>query len=534
MKKLSCLFFSFLLLTCTQSEAQTFDNEIKFCVISDVHLYDTTLGINGAAFQFALMQDRKMLAESQEILKSAISIIKAEDPDFVLIPGDLTMNGEKHNHELLQSYLSELKSDGIPSYVVPGNHDISNPAAYRYEGDSVFSIPTVTPQEFVQIYNDFGFSEALLRDSSSLSYIAEPVEGIQIFALDACRYNEQTSNMITGGKFSAPTLEWIKENLIKAKNENKIVIGMMHHGILEHYEGQKAFFPNFIVEGHDTVSAMFAENGMKLVFTGHYHAQDIVHKKFNDSSEIYDVETASLVSSPNPVRVVTISPGKSMEIETRIITEINYPTGGMSFTEYAKKFSDDKLKVIVPYILTTSASEWGVSLSDFEAAFVAPYLIDALSAHYAGDEMPSQETRQFLDFLLSSDNAGFNFLGNALNGVWTDPAPSDNFYIIDNISVVSVESEASSAIVTGFKLEQNYPNPFNPVTNLKYSLPENGLVKLKVYDLIGREVITLVNEEKEAGEHSIQFNASALATGVYYYKLEYGNSILSRSMVLLK
>ena len=85
-----------------------------------------------------------------------------------------------------------------------------------------------------------------------------------------------------------------------------------------------------------------------------------------------------------------------------------------------------------------------------------------------------------------------------------------------------------------FALEQNYPNPFNPSTNIKYSLPENGFVKLSVYNLVGEEVSVLVNETVDAGFYEATFNAASLPSGTYFYRLQAGNTVQVKKMVLLK
>jgi hypothetical protein len=85
-----------------------------------------------------------------------------------------------------------------------------------------------------------------------------------------------------------------------------------------------------------------------------------------------------------------------------------------------------------------------------------------------------------------------------------------------------------------FNLSQNYPNPFNPVTKISYSIKEKGLVVLKVYDVLGNEVATLVNEEKEAGVHSIVFDSGKLASGTYIYTIRFKNKVESKRMILMK
>ncbi len=89
-------------------------------------------------------------------------------------------------------------------------------------------------------------------------------------------------------------------------------------------------------------------------------------------------------------------------------------------------------------------------------------------------------------------------------------------------------------IPTRYELSQNYPNPFNPVTKINYAIPKQGLVTLKIYDILGREVLTLVNEVQEAGYYSFDFDASSLASGVYFYKLTSGTFSDVKRMVLIK
>ena len=87
---------------------------------------------------------------------------------------------------------------------------------------------------------------------------------------------------------------------------------------------------------------------------------------------------------------------------------------------------------------------------------------------------------------------------------------------------------------TNFYLEQNFPNPFNPTSTIKYSVPERSLIRLSVYNTIGQEVALLVDEEKDAGDYSFEFNASGLTSGIYFYRLQSGNFVETRKMVLLR
>jgi len=94
--------------------------------------------------------------------------------------------------------------------------------------------------------------------------------------------------------------------------------------------------------------------------------------------------------------------------------------------------------------------------------------------------------------------------------------------------------ELEVGLPTVFSLEQNYPNPFNPTTKIKYQIANAGFVNMRVYDVLGNEVATLVNEEKAAGNYVVEFDGSTLTSGIYFYKLQAGIFIETKKMVLLR
>jgi len=87
---------------------------------------------------------------------------------------------------------------------------------------------------------------------------------------------------------------------------------------------------------------------------------------------------------------------------------------------------------------------------------------------------------------------------------------------------------------TQYMLSQNFPNPFNPSTTIRYGLTQQMLVTLKIYNILGQEVAALVNEEKPAGSYEVNFNASRLSSGVYFYRLQAGSFIETKKMILLR
>ncbi len=89
-------------------------------------------------------------------------------------------------------------------------------------------------------------------------------------------------------------------------------------------------------------------------------------------------------------------------------------------------------------------------------------------------------------------------------------------------------------IPTEYSISQNYPNPFNPTTTIKFALPQAALTKLIIYDLFGREILTVINKEIQAGYHQIDFDASKLPSGVYFYRIQSGKFIHTKKMILIK
>jgi hypothetical protein len=121
--------------------------------------------------------------------------------------------------------------------------------------------------------------------------------------------------------------------------------------------------------------------------------------------------------------------------------------------------------------------------------------------------------------------------GQFIPGPWNFPL-AKFYHFSTEITLTDVEEEPE--LVNTFNLSQNYPNPFNPSTSIEYRVGSKEYITLKIYDILGREVAILVNEEKPAGSYEIKFDASSLASGVYFYKLQTESIFSSKKMVLLK
>jgi len=107
-------------------------------------------------------------------------------------------------------------------------------------------------------------------------------------------------------------------------------------------------------------------------------------------------------------------------------------------------------------------------------------------------------------------------------------------FLVSNQIITDVDETPSSQLPSTYELKQNYPNPFNPGTTIEFALPKSSPVTLKIFDMLGREVATLVNESMAAGVHKITFDARALTSGVYFYRLEAEGFIQTRRLMFLK
>ncbi|MBK7380039.1 MAG: T9SS type A sorting domain-containing protein [Ignavibacteriales bacterium] len=120
------------------------------------------------------------------------------------------------------------------------------------------------------------------------------------------------------------------------------------------------------------------------------------------------------------------------------------------------------------------------------------------------------------------DDEGYLYAGTRFNGVYR------TFQTLTDVE------DQPAVYPSEFLLEQNFPNPFNPGTKISWQSPAGSWQTLKIYDVLGNEIATLVNEYREAGSYEINFDASSFSSGVYYYQLKAGNFIETRKMILLR
>lgn len=153
-----------------------------------------------------------------------------------------------------------------------------------------------------------------------------------------------------------------------------------------------------------------------------------------------------------------------------------------------------------------------------------------------------EELSTDIKYIYLSGNENVKIKANDVDLKIYDAYNQDNFSVVlksGNEAAITVKGQTKLAIQTveipdEFALYQNYPNPFNPTTNIKFALPDNAIVKINVYNILGERVAELINKQMEPGYHTIEFNASQLASGIYFYSIEAGRFVNTKKLMLLK
>ncbi|MDO4511644.1 MAG: metallophosphoesterase [Bacteroidales bacterium] len=302
---------------------------VKIVALSDVHaMSEKLIAKPGEAIDKQAAADMRMIKQSADILRTTVKEIIKERPQVVLISGDLTKDGERLSHEFVVAQLELLRAQGIKVLVVPGNHDISNAHAKSFQGAKTKSAATITRDDFRQLYARFGHGAGVQRDTSSLSFAAEPVAGLVVIGIDSNRDEENllksrgdsVNTYNTAGRIKPATLQWVAARVREARAQGKQVVGMMHHHLIEHFDQEAKLLEKYVVADYKNVRNTLVDAGLRVMLTGHLHITDIARDYIGGDS-ITEVATSSLVTYPFHYRTITIDDGV-MRVDTRQIKAV--------------------------------------------------------------------------------------------------------------------------------------------------------------------------------------------------------------------
>ena len=290
--------------------------QVTMMVMSDPHVFDTSLFDvpYGEAYIQAMQRDLKVSESSMKLFDQFVNKVISEKPQLLLVPGDLTKDGERASHEAVARRLHDIEAAGTKVYVVPGNHDMENPLAYAYHGKKSERVPSVTEAEFRDIYRDFGYAEAVAMDSLTGSYMVYPVPGLAIIALNTNIPNRNKSRYVHGRLYQQ-TLNWMERASGEARSNGRRVIAMAHHQMMQHHNQEDFFAPTAMCNMEKGVKGLpsirdvqetLTRSGIHLVLTGHYHIQSVTDVE-TLHGKLTDVSTGSLSGFPSPYRRMTLN-----------------------------------------------------------------------------------------------------------------------------------------------------------------------------------------------------------------------------------
>lgn len=352
LKKSLSIILSLTLVLCSclvlTASAQNDSDEFGFAVASDTHYVHpvkqagTTLADEGWVTTFN--------SESESLTNQSGFIIDeflkecAENPkcQFVLITGDLATHGRDYvsEHEAVAAKFRKFeKETGKQVYVINGNHDNAK------------DMP-VDHKKFTEIYHEFGYDEALSTDEGTCSYSANLNDEYTLVALDTCdeRYRVVPNNDIT-------RMDWAVKQIKAAKKQGKKVIMIMHHNLLEHNPFQKLNEKNYVVNTPYSFAGLLADLGVKLVFSGHTHCNNVKSYTSFLGNTIYDFSMSSLGNFPAEYKYFNVTDSK-ISYETKKINHIDAD----KLAEVCKGFSNEALEMMKNNLQTYT---WSMSYREY-------------------------------------------------------------------------------------------------------------------------------------------------------------------------
>ncbi len=315
---------------------------MKISVATDLHFYNKSMGVKSPYFFDWSQSEIKLLAYSDEILDAFVAAINEQKPDVLVICGDLTNNGAEISHTALVEKFEAINSN-IRIFVIPGNHDIGSEHNYIFpDGSEPVKIESVTKEQFCSIYSNFGYQNADSYATDSLSYSINLDDKIKLIAIDSNNYNNRFPGVNPDtGAISGETLDWIKQQAVCAKAENRRVIAFMHHPLMEHFPMLELLFPDFILQQSRMILKAFAYCGIHTVLTGHHHANSIV-SKVSGGNRVFDIQTSALTSYPIAYRTLVLEDTK-IKINSNYL-KIDLNVNGESFEKYTYGFTRESIR----------------------------------------------------------------------------------------------------------------------------------------------------------------------------------------------
>lgn len=366
--------------------AQDEKSNLHVASISDIHYFSADLTDNycDAFVQSCVSNIGKEALQSVGILESALAGVaanaKANDTKYLLIPGDITSNGEYKAAVAIASRLEKFEAEtGIQVIVINGNHDINRAKSLTFENGKEEVGRTTTPQEFREIYKNLGYDLAYHTytpengQAGQLSYSVKLDGGFRLICMDLAKYSSDvtadgTNVAETGGGFTQGTLDWAEKEIADAQADGETPVGMTHFSISPHYNAEYTTMSGFVIDNYEEIGSELADCGMHYVFTGHIHNNDIAETVSDNGETIYDITTASLTTFPNYYRETTFERENekiTFNVKSYDVDCVeNVVVNGVAYDKPFRKQSLD---------LSFSGGDWNARLTDILDGLLTSY-----------------------------------------------------------------------------------------------------------------------------------------------------------------
>ena len=281
----------------------TQDKKTSFWVISDTHLIADSLHDHGQAFsQMQKTSQGKDLYYQETALSAFVRMAQKKKPAAIIVTGDVTFNGERVSPEKFAEIFKPLEETQL--LVLPGNHDIYDGWAREFRGKKQYYAGQISPRMWRNIFKT-SYKNAVSVDDKSLAYSVQLNPNYLLILADSNDYGkeEATTAPATAGFLGREQRRWIKAQLQYASENNLQVIFCMHHNLYAH---NPAVNKGYVVDDYRELRKLLAQYNVKLVFSGHIHAQNIMLPQ--DPCPATEVVTASFCSNDQGYGVVKVSP----------------------------------------------------------------------------------------------------------------------------------------------------------------------------------------------------------------------------------
>lgn len=262
---------------------------VRLFVTTDLHYLSKSLIQNEQMFDSLTQYDGKLTKYSDQILEALVQQTIKKKPNALIICGDLTFNGEMQSLLEIKEPLRYVQSQGIPVFVIPGNHDIDYAHAMAFTEDGIVPVPNISQGQFKSDMKEFGYQQAVSCDASSFSYMVH-LDGVILIFLDANTSNHK-------GYLSGKTIQWMNQQLEWAADRKMKAVTISHQNVLEQ---SGLLSDGFVMVNNEQVLPLLRDRVL-VHLSGHSHIQHCSHR-----DTLTDICTESLSLYPLQYGILTI------------------------------------------------------------------------------------------------------------------------------------------------------------------------------------------------------------------------------------